>query len=354
MKRLTPATLTLVMFGFLGLLVIGYVAKNALSQTQKPVVTAKRDIPMAIADVSPGTILTEKHLGMGKIEVSELTREMLLTNRVIIGRVVKVPLKAAQPIKANQLYQHNELPPMELAKGMRAVTIQVSDGASMVDGMIKPGDHVDVLFTAMGGGSGTNDSTFQGGLTIRLFEGVKIIAINRSFTQGSVDRGNNHITLELTEPQANVVVLAHDKGKLTLTYNPNGKGNGGIAMSNTERTTFYEILGLIRADRPKEPKLVEIYRGANRQTFYYGQDGLFVGTRVAPMQTTNDPQQFVLPPVLGPAPTAQPNAGAIPNNEPSTAPGPTPAPTTSAPVEPANPDQPRAVPTASLPQEQPN
>lgn len=353
MKRLTPATLTLAMFGFLGLLVVGYVAKNALSQTQKPVVVPKRDIPMVIADVSPGTILTEKHLGMGKIEVSELTREMLLTNRVIVGRVAKVPLKAAQPIKANQLYQHNELPPMELSsKGMRAVTIQVSDGASMVDGMIKPGDHVDVLFTAMGGGAGTNDVTFQGGLIMRLFEGVKIIAINRSFTQGSVDRGTNHVTLELTEPQANVIVLAHDKGKLTLTYNPNGKGNGGLALSNTERTTFYEILGLIRADKPRDPKLVEIYRGPNRSTFYFGHDGSYLGTRVGPMQTTNDrQQQFVLPPVLGPAPTARPNADAGPNDEPAT----TPAPTTSTPTQPdVNPDQTRAVPTASLPRELPN
>ena len=114
---------------------------------------------------------------------------------------------------------------------MRAVTVQVGDGSSMVDGMIKPEDHVDVLFTAAGGGSGTSDATFQGGLTMRLFEGVKILAINRSFTQGPVDRGNNRVTLELTEPQANVITLARDKGKITMTLNPNGKGSGGLALT---------------------------------------------------------------------------------------------------------------------------
>jgi pilus assembly protein CpaB len=217
-KKLTPAALTLVMFGILGVLVLGYVAKSLLAVQEKPAAPTMREIPVAIADIKPGTILTEGHLGMGRIQVDQLTREMLLTNRVIVGRVARQPIKASEPIKANQLYQPGELPPLELAEGMRAVSVEVGDGASMVDGMIKPGDHVDVLFTSEGNPSGTADVSYEGGLTMRLFEGVKILAINRSLTQGRVDRGSNHVTLELTEPQANVIVLARDKGKITLTY----------------------------------------------------------------------------------------------------------------------------------------
>ena len=349
MKRLTPAALTMAMFGILGLLVVGYVAKNLLATTEKKVVTAMRDIPMVITDISPGTILTDKHLGLGKIPVDKLSREMLLTNRVIVGRVAKTPLKAAEPIKANQLYQPGELPPFELSgKGMRAVTVQVTDQASMVDGMMKPGDHADVLFTAMGGAGGVD--TFQGGVTMRLFEGVRILAINRSFTQGSADRGNNTFTLELTEGQANVITLARDKGKISLIYNPNGKGNGGVALNNAERVTFYEILGLTRPNKPKEPILTEIYRGAGRSTAYWDDRGRFVGTRVGPMQTSND-RDYVLPPTLGPYPGNRSNDQAP---APAPAPTTTPAPTTSAPVPQDNPDQPRSVPTASLPQELPN
>lgn len=344
MKRLTPAALTLVMFGIIGLLVVGYVAQKLLAVQEKRVVPAMRDIPMAITDISPGTIVTERHLGLGKIQVDQLTREMLLTNRVIVGRVAKTPLKAAEPIKANQLYQPGELPKLELSAGMRAVTIQVGDGSSMVDGMIKPGDHVDILFTAMGGGAGTNDVTFQGGLTMRLFEGVKILAINRNFTQGSVDRGNNHVTLELTEAQANIIVLAHDKGKLTLTYNPNGRGDGGVALTNSERITFYEILGLTRADKPKEPVLTEIYRGSNRSTMYYDERGRFLGSRSNPMQTTNDPQ-YVLPPAMGP----------LPANQPATNPAAVPVPSATMPAQPpVDPAPVRSVPTASRPSALPN
>lgn len=334
------------MFGVIGLLVVGYVAQKLLAVQEKRVVTPMRDIPMAITDISPGTVMTERHLGMGKVAVDTLTREMLLTNRVIVGRVAKTPLKAAEPIKANQLYQPGELPRLELAEGMRAVTVPIGDGAAMVDGMVKPGDHVDILFTAMGG-TGVGDPTFQGGFTMRLFEGVKILAINRNFTQGVVDRGNNHVTMEMTQPQVNIITLAQDKGKLTLTYNPNGKGNGGLALSNSERITFYEILGLTPAAKPKEPLLTEIYRGATRSTMYYDDRGRMLGSRASsPGITTNDrQQQYALPPSLGPVMN-----NAQPTPAPA-APAPaTPAPTTSQPAAPDAQDQSRPGPTATLPQ----
>ena len=302
MRRLTPATLTLMMFGIVGLLVVGYVAKTMLAgQPKPPAPPAMRDAPMAIADIAPGTVITENHLGTGRVQRDKIEPDTLLVNRVIIGRVAKTPIKAATPIKANQLYQPGELPPLEVADGMRAVSIEVGDGVAMVDGMIKPGQYVDILFTAQGGGSGTNDASFQGGLTMRLFEGVKILAINRNFTQGRVDRGSNHVTLELTQAQANIVILASDRGKLTLTYNPsNAVGDGGLALSNTERVTLYEILGLRKQDPTKEPFQTEIYRGNGRVTNQFDEKGRFLsgnggGYLGAPMGGANGSGQYVLP-----------------------------------------------------------
>ncbi len=277
MRRLTPATLTLVMFGIVGLLVVGYVAKTMLAGQEKPPAPiATRDVPMAVTDVAAGTIITENHLGMGKYPRDKLTSDVLLANRVIIGRVTKGPLKAATPIKANQLYQPGELPPLEVAEGMRAVSVLVGDGVAMVDGMIKPGQFVDILFTASAGGPGVVDSSFQGGFTMRLFEGVKILAINRNFTQSRVDRGANHVTLELTQAQTNIVVLAQDRGKLTLTYNPSDAvGDGGLALSNEERVTLFEILGLKKQEpvNPKDPIQTEIYRGHSRITVQFDEKG---------------------------------------------------------------------------------
>ena len=154
MKRLTPAFLTVVMFGIVGLLVLGYFAKTLFAQKEKPAGPTLREVPMAVTDIKPGTVVTADHLGMGRYDRTKLSPDVLLANRVIVGRVAREPIKAATPIKAGQLYQPGELPPLDIAPGMRAVSVEVGDGVAMVDGIIKPGDTVDVLFTSSGAAAG--------------------------------------------------------------------------------------------------------------------------------------------------------------------------------------------------------
>lgn len=294
MKRLTPAALVVVMFGVIGLLVVGYFAKTLFAQKEKPAPSTLRDVPMAVADIKPGTVVTADHLGTGRYDRTKLSPDVLLGNRVIVGRVVREEIKAATPIKAGQLYQPGELPPLDIDSGMRAVSVEVGDGVAMVDGLIKPGDRVDVLFTAQGGGTGS-DNTYQGGLTMRLFEAVKVLAINRNFSQGRVERGNNHVTLELTVPQTNIIVLAKDKGKITLTYNPNGRGNGGLALSNAERVTLFELLGLEKSAPLKEPFTTEIYRGSGRTTNQFDDKGRQLDNGIRNQSNSSQNTQFQLP-----------------------------------------------------------
>jgi pilus assembly protein CpaB len=353
-RRLTPAILTLVMFGIIGLLVLGYFAKNLFAQKEKPSGPVLRDLPMAVTDIKPGTVITADHLGVGRYEKSKLTPDVLLNNRVIVGRVAREPIKAASPIKAPQLYQPGELPPLDIGPGMRAVSVEIGDGVAMVDGIIKPGDAVDVLFTAQGAGVG-NDNTFQGGLTMRLFEGVKVLAINRNFSQGRVDRGNNHVTLELTVAQTNIVVLAKDRGKITLSYNPNGKGDGGLALSNSERVTLYELLGLEKSDPLRDPFTTEIFRSGARVANRFDDKGRFVDTY---NRNSSDPDrniQYQLPNSTIPARPPAPGS----NTQFNTAPPVTVSPQTS--TVPGrninqtlplldNPQPSRNAPTAQLPQ----
>ena len=58
MKRLTPAFLTMMMFGVVGLLIAAYVAKNLLAVEEKLPEATEDLIPMAIADLAPGTLVT--------------------------------------------------------------------------------------------------------------------------------------------------------------------------------------------------------------------------------------------------------------------------------------------------------
>jgi pilus assembly protein CpaB len=174
-------------------------------------------------------------------------------------------LKAAQPIKSSALYERGASPPLEVAKNMSAVSVGLGTSA-LIDGLIKPGQYVDVHFSTL---PSDNDPRYRGGMSMTLFKGVKILAINRQFRQGPVDDNRvNSATLEVTTEQANILLVLQPRGTLSLSFNPDGKGDGGLALADKDRVTLEEILSLepIKDPEPPPPPFVsQIYRGAGRQ-----------------------------------------------------------------------------------------
>ncbi len=62
-------------------------------------------VPMTLADIAAGTLITEHHLGPGPVLIEALRSQpdVMLTMRVIINRVAKVNIKAAMPIRSQYL-----------------------------------------------------------------------------------------------------------------------------------------------------------------------------------------------------------------------------------------------------------
>ena len=274
MKSLTPAFVTFVMLLIIGGLIAAYFVKNLFATKPAPVVETTRTIPVALQDLEPGTEITSAHLGRAPINKDRLTRETVLTSDALIGRVVKAKIVRAEPINSSQLYAPGERPPLKLSVGMRAVSVGVSDNTAMVDGLITPGQYVDVHFTPNIRG----DERAQGGFTMTLFRGVKLLAINRSIVSTDVtSRGGNTVTLELTPEQANIMILAREKGDINLVYNSEGLGNGGVSVSSSEKATLDEILGLKEPEKPEEPFSTDVYYGSSRNTYYFRDGRLYHG-----------------------------------------------------------------------------
>lgn len=279
MKSLTPAKVSLLMFGVFGILIAAYIGKRLLAGNDEAPPVATRNIPMAISELEPGTLVTEEHLGLGPIAIKNLKPEMMTSNRVIVGRIVKERIPAATPISTSQLYPAGETPPIQVEPGMRAISVPLESSVDLVDGLIKPGEYVDVHMTPTGM---NNDTRLNGGLTLTLFKGVRVIAINRSYTQNSSSRRGTNVTLELTPEQANIMILARDRGDITMSYTPEGKGDGGVAITNADRATLYEILGLKTPEKPKEeepekPFIVEGYNGTSRSVNKFDKYGARIG-----------------------------------------------------------------------------
>ncbi len=265
MKALTPATLTVILLLIVGGLVVAYVAKNMLAQEEPPP-PERRLYPMAVSDLEPGTVITDAHLAQGPY-YGKASPTFARSKTILVGRIVREKISAATPIDTTLLYPPGELPPIDLAVGMRAVSLTVGAGADVVDGLVQPGAYVDVHFTP----SGDSVPAMRGGMTMTLVKGVKVLSINR--TRGSrIDRANT-VTLELTPEQANIVLLANAKGALTLVYTAAGPGDGGIAVADADRAYLEEILGLAPPEEPEEPIQIEHFSGPRRSIIRFRQDG---------------------------------------------------------------------------------
>lgn len=243
MKFLTPAFAGLLVLLVAGLLVAGYVAKSLFAQEEVVQTDPSQLVPMALATLEPGTVITEAHLGRGPVTRSRLDglpKTTARSDRVLLGRIVKNRVEAANPIDTLDLYAPGERPPVKLAPGMRAVSVNI-DGANQILGnVIRDGDYVDVHFTPS-----VTDERARGGFTMRLFEGVRMI--DHGVTQG---RGSS-VALEVSPEQANILILARDRGSLQLAYTQNGPGNGTIAVANEDRAYLEEILGLRPLPEPE-------------------------------------------------------------------------------------------------------
>ncbi len=268
MRFLTPAMLTIILLVIVGALVLAYIAKS-LFASDEVVEVERRTYPMAIADLEPGTVITRAHLAQGPWPVNQQKPTFARSDSILIGRVVKNKLKAARPIDTLDLYPPGEYPPIEVSAGMQAVSIELSSGADIVDGLVKPGEYVDVHFTP----DVVGDERFRGGLTMTLFKGVKVLQMNRTQGGRRSARSLNTVTLELQEGQANILLLAKRRGSINLTYNPNGPGSGGVAVSDEQRAYLDEILGLKPLEEPEKPFVTEIYYGSGRSETAFDKNG---------------------------------------------------------------------------------
>ena len=278
MKRLTPATLTFGVMAIMGLLVSAYVVRTLLARDEKAPEVLTRNMPTPVADIPIGTEITAKHLGTAPALVSSLTPDMLANNSVIVGRVVKEPLKKAVPIRANQLYSPGERPPLKLAAGMKALTLSLTSNTAIVDGLIKPGDYCDVQFTVNIGSF--RDDRLPYGYQLTLFKGIKVLAINRNTVQQDPEAAGNTVTLQVRPGQANALLLAEKNGTLNLTYTTSSKP-GGVEVSDADddRLTLEKLLNVPpkppvpEPPKPPEPYTIDQYRHLNRATISFLANG---------------------------------------------------------------------------------
>ena len=275
--------LTVAAFAIICLLAVTFFFKKLWAMEVVHVPPApSRTMPMAITEIEPGTVITMKHIGNGPVGPdTKLAPDTIRSLDFLVGRIAKDRIPSAVPLQGSMFYALGDYPSLQIEDGIACVTINVDDATAILSGMIKTGQFVDVYMTTDAGAgnrlqsTGGSAATGRTGMTLTLFKGVKVVAMNRGGLNSALQSGgsSHNVTLELDEQQALIMLLAQQKGQIALTYNPTGAGTGGIDLkSENDRVTMEQLLGMTDEPAEKKPFKTEHYRGAGRSSSYW-RDG---------------------------------------------------------------------------------
>jgi len=174
-----------------------------------PVLVAAEDVPV-------GSTLTEKQLA-----VRDLPQAYVEARHVRASEAKRiVGTKTAGGLKANEAVLWTDLAKFSdgarvlsglVQNGMRAVPLELR--SADFDGLLRPGDRIDVLFTA--GAKG------EDGATITLLQNLLVLSVGgmtqRADEAGSPLATRGSVTLSASVEQAQVLTQAQQRGRLALT-----------------------------------------------------------------------------------------------------------------------------------------
>jgi pilus assembly protein CpaB len=214
-----------VFFGFAAFLLTQYqirLAREKALGAAKDIVLikVKRSLTQGekveVSDIESFT--TKRFLDSGQVEVEWRDKNS------VIGRKLNSSLIKGEVIKWYQLDEDYSAKKEGLAgiipMGLRAISIAV-DTTSSVTGLVKPGQHVDIIgtfhFPDMKG-----DKTLDT-ITLTVLQNVIVLATGTQLASASSapktasTKGYNTVTLSLTPREVEMIIFASQKGKLTMS-----------------------------------------------------------------------------------------------------------------------------------------
>ncbi len=190
------------------------------------------------------------------------------------GWVARDPFVAGEPIIRSKIVAPGDRGFLAavLRPGMRAVSVPLT-ATSGISGFVFPGDKVDILITYPFAANGSNGNEFQHKAAETVLRDVRVIAIDQKLDGKSGEAILAHTaTLEVTPKQSEIIAVAGDIGKLSLSLrsllaakaeSSAGDTPGGAEVDSV--TLDSDVSGLIPKpfgrDRRGAVTLVTILRG---------------------------------------------------------------------------------------------
>ena len=267
--------------GMIAIAIFGYSILNQSKQTVQVAPPATEQILVAATLLQGGSLLQPADITSAPVLVSALPPGADLDtpeNRsALIGSMVRTSITQGTPILDDSIIHpgdHGFLAAV-LAPGMRAVTVGV-DVVSGSDGLIWPGDSVDVLLTQTIFGAPSDKSI----ASEVVLSDVRVIATGQELIKtGTQGTGNNQnagpsqtVTLEVTPDQAARCLVATNLGRLSLIVHSAQLETGKTVESNKPVQPVWagDVSPALSNLRPVAPVVstVHVFQGTPDGTVY--------------------------------------------------------------------------------------
>jgi pilus assembly protein CpaB len=208
-----------------GLAIVAVVALYLYSQSLQNEVAGGQKLPVLVAadTIKPGTRVARANLALRDVPEQYLLNSSIRKGEenTIIGRRVASQIEQGQQLLWSDFELQKSSAARQLSatvqKGQRALTLPVDNSGSLA-GMLRPGDHVDIL--------GTFARAQQEFATVTLLQNVLVLATgelrgggegeNEAGPQSPNQRGFNNITVSVDPEEAELLVFAMQRGPVNI------------------------------------------------------------------------------------------------------------------------------------------
>jgi len=246
-------------------------AKRQELERQKKITTvviAKRDIPSGVP------------LEEGMLKEETMRKELLSPSAAtsmyrVVNMITLAPFSKGEQILLNKLTVSGQELSLssKIPRDKRALTVPV-DNISSVGGMIRPGDHVDILGVVPIPVMTAEGKQAQQMSTMPLFQDIMVLAVGQEYTTiPGAEKGERKlspmITLALAPEEANLVAFVQEQGKIRLVLRSPQDTKKQAPVPATWDMVLRTVMPDYFKEKPQAPvkakKQVEIIRGATKE-----------------------------------------------------------------------------------------
>jgi pilus assembly protein CpaB len=270
--------------GGTAVLVRSFLAQRTVEAEATPLArpaAPQRSVLVARGAISRGQILKSQDFswqawpdgGIDKAYIQSGAR----TTDSLAGWVAREPFAAGEPISEAKIVAPGSRGFLAavLGPGMRAVSVPVT-ATSGISGFVFPGDRVDILIThQLQGSGGGNGTQTEHKASETVLHDVRVLAVDQKLDSKNNEALVAHTaTLEVTPKQSEVIAVANEMGKLSLSLRslvgsaPEDANTEGAASENPsdKQGTFTldsEVSQLLQQPHETKGKIdVTVLRGS--------------------------------------------------------------------------------------------